>query len=70
MDDVMAMEQAEKAYIGLAGESPRRESKRSALLRRKAQLNRSLESVQKALDALDAHPELEEFIETLSNSGV
>lgn len=65
----MAMEQS-KNYLGAGTDSPRRESKRQALLRRKAQLNRSLDSVQKALDALDQHPELEEFIETLSNSGV
>ena len=55
----------EKAYIG----NPVRETRRQRLMRSKAQIQAQLSAVQKALDALDSHPELEEFIETLTNAG-
>lgn len=62
----------EKSYTWLpapVGGNPVRETRRQRLMRSKAQIQAQLSAVQKALDALDSHPELEEFIETLANAG-
>lgn len=64
------MARPKEAYAAGQGQlSPMRETRRQRLMRSKAQIQIQLSAVQKALDALDSHPELEEFIETLANAG-
>ena len=45
-------------------------TKRKRLLLQRDQLNHALKVVDAALKALDDHPELEEFAETLARAGV
>ena len=49
--------------------SSRRQTRREQLQYRRQQLASELAAIDKALAALDAHPELEEFIETLAHAG-
>ena len=60
----MAMD---KQYIG--GLSQKQMTRRDRLNFQRAQLQSSLDAIDKAIAALDAHPELEEFIETLARAG-
>lgn len=46
-----------------------RQTRRDRLNYQRSQLQQSLNAVDKAIAALDAHPELEEFIETLARAG-
>lgn len=49
--------------------NPRHRTRREILLYRRQEITNSLDVIDKALAALDAHPELEEFIETLAKAG-
>ena len=49
--------------------SPKQQTRRERLIFQRATLQSHLGALDKALAALDAHPELEEFIETLSRAG-
>jgi len=48
---------------------PRQQTRRERLNYQRQQLQLSLNAVDKAIAALDMHPELEEFIETLARAG-
>lgn len=49
--------------------SNQRQTRRQQLQNQRVRIAASLASVDKAIAALDAHPDLEEFIEILSNAG-
>lgn len=51
------------------GNIPRRMTRRQQLQYRRDRTASDLDAIDKALAALDAHPELEEFIETLAKAG-
>lgn len=67
-DDPMQAEQMEKAYVGGAGTPAT--SKRQRLQMQRRVIAAKLSDIDKALAALDAHPELEEFIETLQRANI
>lgn len=46
-----------------------RQTRRDRLNFRRMELQTALDAVDKAISALDSHPELEEFIETLARAG-
>lgn len=71
MYDDMALVQ-EKQYIGGGNStgSPLRQTRRQQLHMQREQLAARLKHVDDALTALDAHPELEEFIETMQRANV
>ena len=60
--------QAEQAYLTSAGQLQRMTRRQQLQFRRK-HVASDLDAIDKALAALDKHPELEEFIETLAKAG-
>ena len=61
-----AMEQAAGQASMLA---PSRMTRRQQLEWRRKEVAHQLDTIDKAIAALDAHPELEEFMETMANAG-
>lgn len=58
--------QAKQSMIGGA----RAQTRRQRLEYQRQQLKDGLATIEKAIEALDAHPELEAFIETMASAGV
>lgn len=61
----------DKYAIAQAGTDarPQRMTRRQNLEWRRREVAQQLETIDKAIAALDAHPELEEFMETMANAG-
>jgi GTP-sensing pleiotropic transcriptional regulator CodY len=68
---------AQEAGMALGNLSPKQMTRRERLSYQRKQIQiamalsySALDAVDKAIEALDRHPELEEFMETLSRAGI
>jgi vacuolar-type H+-ATPase subunit E/Vma4 len=68
-NDAFAMQKAQQE-IGTAGLVSGHQTRRQSLEQKRQYLTSLLQDVESAIAALDSHPELEDFIETLARANV
>lgn len=67
--DLIPQNHMEK-QAGIAGSQPGHQTRRQSLEQKRQYLTSLLQDVDSAIAALDSHPELEDFIETLARANV